>query len=145
MSQFQTLQFSMTLDRWRRERERDQLYAGADGGLRPLPLGRGSAWRPPTTSYWVVMWENARPCAGRGVGWAVAWGGRGGEVGEPEGAEGAHLGGVGPPSLRPRRRAQKHHGRFLPIYAWVSPGNAGHGAFLFAPSRAWWGLHPSLI
>ena len=46
MSQFQTLQFSMTLDRWRRERERDQLYAGADGGLRPLPLGRGSAWRP---------------------------------------------------------------------------------------------------
>ena len=63
MSQFQTLQFSMTLDRWRRERERDQLYAGADGGLRPLPLGRGSAWRPPTTSYWVVMWENARPCA----------------------------------------------------------------------------------
>eukprot|EP01043_Picozoa_sp_COSAG02_P058166 COSAG02_NODE_7194_length_3126_cov_6.047572_2_plen_84_part_00 len=43
MSQFQTLQFSMTLDRWRRERERDQLYAGADGGLRPLPLGRGIA------------------------------------------------------------------------------------------------------
>ena len=38
MSQFQTLQFSMTLDRWWRERERDQLYAGADGGLRPLPL-----------------------------------------------------------------------------------------------------------
>ena len=86
----------MTLDRWRRERERDQLYAGADGGLRPLPLGRGSAWRPPTTSYWVVMRENARPCAGRGVGGAVAWGGRGGEVGEPEGAEGAHLGGVHP-------------------------------------------------
>jgi hypothetical protein len=57
VSQFQTLQFSMTLDRWRRERERDQLYAGADGGLRPLPLGRGSAWRPPTTSYWVVMRE----------------------------------------------------------------------------------------
>ena len=27
MSQFQTLQFSMTLDRWRCERERDQLYA----------------------------------------------------------------------------------------------------------------------
>ena len=25
--------------------ERDQLYAGADGGLRPLPLGRGSMWR----------------------------------------------------------------------------------------------------
>jgi hypothetical protein len=67
VSQFQTLQFSMTLDRWWRERERDQLYAGADGGLRPLPLGRGSAWRPPTTSYWVVMWENARPCAGRSV------------------------------------------------------------------------------
>ena len=75
VSQFQTLQFSMTLGWWRRARERDQLYAGADGGLRPLPLGRGSAWRPPTTSYWVVLRENARPCAGRGVGWAVAWGG----------------------------------------------------------------------
>ena len=49
----------MTLDRWWRERERDQLYAGADGGLRPLPLVRGGAWRPPTTSYWVVMRENA--------------------------------------------------------------------------------------
>ena len=96
MSQFQTLQFSMTLDRWRRERERDQLYAGADGGLRPLPLGRGSAWRPPTTSYWVVMWENARPCAGRGVGWAVAWGGRGGEVGEPDGQSGKFLWKAGP-------------------------------------------------
>ena len=85
MSQFQALQFSMTLDRWRRERERDQLYAWADGGLRPLPLGWGSAWRPHATSCWVVMEENARPSAGRGVGWAVAWGRRGGEVGEPEG------------------------------------------------------------
>ena len=77
MSQFQTLQFSMTLDRWRRERETDGYMLGLTVVFAPSPLGGGARGAPPPHRIGWFCERTRAPL--QGVAWAGLW--RGGEEG----------------------------------------------------------------
>ena len=49
-------------------RERRRAIRGADGDVRPLPLGRGSTWRPADRCGQADQCAYVRPSEGRGVG-----------------------------------------------------------------------------